>query len=349
VARLLFGFAISALAVRGQIILAQTGVDFPLALVYPAVMVAAWVGGSAAGVVAILVSAAGLDYFVMPPNASLAIEARRDLLDLGTFVILSAVLVYFIGRVRRALRDARASRAIAEAATVAKESMIAIVAHDLRNPLQTVALNAEFLAATANLDERTRPALDRLRRSAERACRLAEDIVENADVSASFPLQKAPCKVSDVLDEALPVFEHLASARAMNLERPTGPALDAAIVCDKDRLVQVLTNLLSNAFQFTPAGGRVRVDARQTPDGFRFEVADTGRGMTRDELSHAFDKLWHGAEPGHGLGLGLWIAETLVEAHGSHLSATSEVGKGTTMGFVLPKTPAMAYSGANLR
>ncbi|MDF2694010.1 MAG: two-component sensor histidine kinase, partial [Labilithrix sp.] len=86
----------------------------------------------------------------------------------------------------------------------------------------------------------------------------------------------------------------------------------------------------------------VSIDVRRLSEGVRFEVRDSGPGMTKEEQRHAFDRLWHGRGPGHGSGLGLWIARSLVEAHGGTIQATAQPGKGTTLTFLLPQPDSSA-------
>jgi signal transduction histidine kinase len=328
-----------------QVLLSGRGAGSPFLFVYPAVVVAAWWGRWEAGAAAIFTGVLGLDYFVLPPTLAFGVSLRRDVIDLAIFCVISVLLVSFIDRTKRALDEARVARKREEAANEARKTMVAIVAHDLRNPMQTLGLNADLLAANLPADDpRLTLPLERLQRSAARARRLVDNIVDAARLEGEpFPLEKAEWPVAAIVDETLSVFDPLAEPRALRLERPSPEAVSGTVVCDRDRVVQVLSNLVGNAFQYTPRGGRVTLDVRRTEDGLRFEVSDTGIGMSKDELAHAFERLWHGPGPGHGSGLGLWIAEALVEAHGSHITATSEVGKGTSMSFVLPspvRTPA---------
>ncbi len=338
---IVFGLTLTAIAVAGQITLARMGVTSPLLLIYPAVALAAWRRGPRAAVTVILAGTLGLLYFVLSPVGSFAISAQRDALELLLFGAISSMLVYFIDRARRALTEAVDAHAAATIASASKESMIAVVAHDLRNPMQTISLNAELLATRANLDRRMQEALDRLRRSVQRACHLVDNIIESAHADRElFPLDRKSCAVWALVEDAMSPFEPLAAARSIAFERPRSKIADGAVVCDHERILQVLTSLLSNAFQFTPNGGKIRVDVERRPEGVRIAVIDNGRGMTSDELTHAFERLWHGPAPGHGMGLGLWIGKTLLEAHGSRLSATTELGSGTEMSFVLPADPA---------
>ncbi len=335
-----FGFALGAVAVLAQLAVSRTGVETPLLFLYPAVLIAAWWGGTTAGVTAIVTTALGLASVVLPPRLTLLVAARRDAEDLLLYVFVASLLVAFAGRARRALDDAIAARAIAEAAVTAKETMIGIVAHDLRNPLQTIGLNAELLAARSTLDDRLAAALERLRRATTQAYSLVDDILENAISGRTLlPIRREPLPLARIVYDTVDVFEQIAADRSITFVRPAPASLQGNIFCDRDRLVQALTNVLGNAFQFTPSGGRVVFAVHRTDGGVRFTVTDTGCGMTRDELAHAFERLWHGERPGHGSGLGLWLAAALIEAHGGQISATSVIGRGTTMECFVPAMP----------
>jgi signal transduction histidine kinase len=110
--------------------------------------------------------------------------------------------------------------------------------------------------------------------------------------------------------------------------------------CDRERIMQILANLLDNAIRFSPRGGTVRLEVRRQTGGLRFSVSDTGAGMSERDLAHCFERLWQGSGSAHGGGLGLWIARSLVEAHGGYITAESELGRGTTMNFFLPSSSA---------
>lgn len=106
---------------------------------------------------------------------------------------------------------------------------------------------------------------------------------------------------------------------------------------DRERLIQVLSNLVGNALKFTASGGTITLAASAIRDRICFEVSDTGEGISADQLPRLFERHWQGRARGRGsLGLGLYIAKHLVEAHGGAIGVRSEVGHGTTFSFDLP-------------
>jgi signal transduction histidine kinase len=309
-------------------------------LAYPAVLVAAFVGGLLSGIVALVATALGLAYFTIEPVGSFLIAAERDALDLALFCVIGLSLVAVVDRRTQALRLAKVARAQAEEASAAKEAVMAVVAHDLRNPLQTVTLTAALLAPKLEGDPRAMNMLERMRRSVEHACVLVDASLEWARPGDPLlRVKQATWPLRNMIDDLCGQFEPLASARGVSLERPTDVALEGSVWCDKERILQVLGNLVGNALKFTPSGGTVRIDVGRDAEGIRFTVIDTGCGMAPEELAHCFERCWHGATPGHGTGLGLWISKTLVEAHGGQLVVHSEREHGTTMTFVLPPPP----------
>lgn len=332
--RCLLGIFLGIVASIGQRELREGGVVSLLLLPYPAVFLAVVMGGLLCGLVALAATAFGLAYFTLETFGPVHHAAQRDALDLTLFCAISLVLAFTIDRQMKALRDARA---VAEEASAAKDAMIAVVAHDLRNPLQTVALSTELLASKLPSDAHAEGLLDRTRRSIDRACRLVDTVLDQAQQGRDvLRVRKVSCGLADIVDESLKPFEPIAAARSISLQRPAEKELEGTVSCDRERLIQILMNVLGNAMKFTPAGGIVGLDARRDHGVVRFTVSDTGCGMKPDELAHCFERLWHGDTPGHGTGLGLWIAKTLVEAHGGRIAAASEFGRGTRVSIALP-------------
>ena len=147
------------------------------------------------------------------------------------------------------------------------------------------------------------------------------------------------CPLGQLVDETLSSFDILADRAAVRLDSPGSDTLAGTVFCDRDRITQALTNVVANAVSFTPPGGHVSLRVTRDPDAVRFEVEDSGPGMTSDELTHVFEQGWSG-RPGSGSGLGLWVAKAIIDAHGGTISAKSAPGRGTTMSVVLPQPAA---------
>jgi signal transduction histidine kinase len=224
-------------------------------------------------------------------------------------------------------------------ATLARDELLAFVAHDLRNPLSAVSLTVQrmFERVPAGADE-VRRGLATIARSAERASRLIQDLLDLRRPEADLTLASQPHSPQHLVAEALETQLPLVDAASLTLRIDVPDALPA-VQADPDRMAQVLENLVGNAVKFTPAGGAISVGAANREHDVVFWVKDTGRGVPSMDLPHVFDPSWRAQGPQHGsLGLGLPIARRIVEAHAGHIWVESEEGAGCTVSFTLPKT-----------
>jgi signal transduction histidine kinase len=228
----------------------------------------------------------------------------------------------------------------AEKAREAREDVLAIVSHDLRDPLGAVLFGATS-ALRLDISEKTavrvRKNLLAIHRSAERMSRLLADLVDFAALqSGALPIDPHPFPPSEVVEAVVEMCGPPAGERGVRLESNVEgglPLLDA----DRDRLIQALGNFVSNAVKVTPSGGRVGVICRRHGDRISYAVEDTGPGMPPDEIPHVFERYWRGRQAGYrGTGLGLTIAKGIVDAHGGDIRAESTVGVGSTFFFSLP-------------
>ncbi|WP_163999662.1 GAF domain-containing sensor histidine kinase [Pyxidicoccus caerfyrddinensis] len=232
----------------------------------------------------------------------------------------------------------RAARQAAEAETRLRKELLAMVSHDLRNPLGVITMTTSLLAPLlAPLNGRARNHLDTLNRSALRMDRLIHDLLDFAAIEAgSFRLAPVPLAITTLMEQAAELGP-LAHERGIGLElRP--PERDIAVRCDPDRIHQVFSNLVGNAVRYTPAGGLIQLAATIRESQVELSVSDTGTGIAPDVLPVLFDRVQRppARVPGSGVGLGLSITRGIVEAHGGSLRVVSEVGRGTTFLFTLP-------------
>jgi PAS domain S-box-containing protein len=218
-----------------------------------------------------------------------------------------------------------------------RDEMIAVVAHDLRNPVHTIAMSASTILELP-LDEAQQVRhLAMIRRAARGMERLISDLLDVSRIeSRQLSIRLAPVPVRALLDETLELFEPQARERDVRLVCALGEELPPA-AGDRDRLAQVLSNLIGNALQFTPPKGEVRLNARQREDRIEFTVEDTGSGISPEHLPSVFNRFWQGErETRTGAGLGLTIAKGIVEAHGGEIWVESTPGEGTTFHFTIP-------------
>lgn len=232
------------------------------------------------------------------------------------------------------------ARGKAERATKARDELLAIVAHDLRNPLQVI-MSAAAKIAPLLLDAKGRKYVEFIQRSAREMDRLVRDLMDVSSMeSGSFAVQRKPIELRPVLEEARQRFEMSARAQEITLDCEIDPAV-RSVNADRGRLLQVISNLLGNAFKFTPEGGRVTLRAQRRGHDVEIVVEDTGRGIPPTNLPRIFDRFWRGDRASRtGAGLGLAICKGIVEAHNGQIWAESTVGVGTAVHFTIAAADA---------
>ena len=238
----------------------------------------------------------------------------------------------------RLLEAERVARAAAESALRTRDEVLAVVSHDLRNPLSVIDMCAVSLAdRLPSDDEGARHLIRTIENSTQWMNRLIEDLLDVARVEAGrLALDRQLCDLVVVISEATVMLEPLIAEKSLTLREELPERLPPTNV-DARRVVQVLENLVSNAVKHTAAGGEIRIRADAANGEIRVAVADTGAGIPADNLPHLFDRFWQarGARRG-GAGLGLAIAKGIVEAHGGRIWVESTLGEGSTFRFSLP-------------
>lgn len=225
----------------------------------------------------------------------------------------------------------------AESALGMRDEVLAIVAHDLRAPLNAVQTSAAFLMDVELAESDRRRLLDVIRRAASSMNRLIEDLLDVSRIeSGAFTVDPQRFDLASLATEVCEQFRPQATEDGCILECSIERELPA-VFADRDRISQVLENLISNALRFTPAGGSVTVRvARHGAHEIACSVADTGVGIPPEELPHLFERFWQARRYRRGgAGLGLAIARGVVEAHGAALTVESEPGRGSVFSFIL--------------
>jgi PAS domain S-box-containing protein len=236
------------------------------------------------------------------------------------------------------IENARLHRA-ARAAIQARDDVLGIVAHDLRNPLLTIQVEARILQSGGRLTE----SVDLIERAARRMNRLIRDLLDVArGETAALAAERTVVSVANVVSDFIETQTPLTASRSLELKFELLPNL-GEVFADRDRLLQVLENLLMNAEKVTKPGGRITVGAAPRDGEVIFWVADTGSGIDEGELPHLFEQFWRARRPGsQSAGLGLTIVKRIVEAHGGRVWAESRAGVGSTFYFTLPRGAARA-------
>jgi signal transduction histidine kinase len=278
-----------------------------------------------------------LEHYVQAKNERSGL-ARRLYGLLGALVLASIVAAWLISR-RLGLAFKREQEAVrsAEKAITARDELMGIVAHDLRNPLAVITLKASMMRRSADSD-RAREQAHAMERVARRMESLISTMLDVSMLEAGrFTVDVARCSLSELLRETADSFGPLAAAKEVRFEQ-TAREPGLALLIDRERVLQVLSNLIENALKFTPPGGEVTLSVEREGSMARFAVVDTGRGIARQNLVQIFDRFWTRASGSKGTGLGLFIAKGIVEAHGGRIWADSEPGRGATVFFTLPLT-----------
>jgi signal transduction histidine kinase len=245
----------------------------------------------------------------------------------------------------RAYREEREAHLLAEEAARAREEILSVVSHDLRNPLGTIMMGASTLlnVDVGDRTQRVRTTSERIHRQAVRMARLIEDLVDFAGMqSGRLSLHRELHHPDRILATAAEILGPLAQERGIVFESELVPGV-STLSCDAERVVQVLSNLVTNAIKVTRKGGAIAIGALMIADETVFYVRDSGPGIPADELPYLFERHWRGKQSTHrGVGLGLSIARGIVDAHEGRIWAESREGRGTTIYFALQPRKTMS-------
>lgn len=299
------------------------------------VVVNALYGGFVMGLLAALLTAATHGILFFRPEMRLGIDETALIIEGISYLSIACLLAYLGGRLRvvqRQMRDAFDAR----------ESLMAVLAHDLRNPLAAIKMSAELLSrrripgdlqvskllgsilqATDSMDGLISSILD-----FERA-KTGKLELQLDDVS----LESLAGKIRNLLD---PVAQRRSIVLRVKAIESTG---NFRIRCDERRILQVFLNLIGNAIKFSHSGGEVRVviEPKPTEGVVTFAISDDGPGISKEDQMSIYRKGWQKDETSQkGIGLGLWIVRSVLSAHEVDLKLESEPGKGTTFRFSLP-------------
>lgn len=279
-------------------------------------------------------------------------ESVADMMKAGVedFVIKSR-LERLAPVIKRAMREydiqeqELKARMIAKKALEAKEEMLAIVYHDIKNPLAAIQLDAQLLELLSykepseDIMEDLRVQAKRILRTVDRLKVLVSDLLEHnkplisEDFEHNFIIKKTLCNPLHVLNEVLDSYNPLIQDKNLSIKKIAVQRKRQAVF-DKDRIYQVLSNLLSNALKFSPAGGDITIELEETDSGEHiFSITDSGPGLPAEYSEKIFEKYWTG---GSGNGLGLYICKSIVEAHGGSIHVEPRQGEGAKFSFTLP-------------
>jgi signal transduction histidine kinase len=250
--------------------------------------------------------------------------------------LLSQATADALGRAQSYDAEREARRA-AELVSRAREEVLGVVAHDLRNPLNLVGSSAQLLMEPSLAPERREAVYAIAMRAVQRMNRMVGDLLDVVRLeSGHLSLEIRPAEVNRLLTEATEALRERAATLGVALELVEWPA-PLVVPLDEGRVLQLVDNLVGNALKFTPRGGRVAVSASLTPTELVVAVADTGPGIPEEHLARLFDQFWQArGSDRRGIGLGLAIARGIAEAHGGRLFVESTLGRGSVFRFAMP-------------
>jgi signal transduction histidine kinase len=218
-----------------------------------------------------------------------------------------------------------------------ERNFLMTVSHELRTPLTAIRGHVEALREGVAQDEASRKeSLGVIAAEAARLERLVGDVLDLAKLDTRrFTLRQEEVDMARLLERAYAAFSEEARRRGIDYESEISAR--PVIVADGDRVLQIISNLLSNAFRWTPDGGRVELALDQQNGLVSVAVQDSGPGISADEVDRIFRPFW--SRDGSGTGLGLAIARELASAHGGRIELQTEPGHGTRFELVLPLSP----------
>jgi signal transduction histidine kinase len=269
------------------------------------------------------------------------LEESDPIRGVGTTEAAAEFLAECLGPFEMAMRGYREANTALRVRTETLEQHVSTVSHELHTPLTMIQGFSELLLTRALTPEKSHEALRQINSAATRLCRLIDDLLSVSRIeSGRLTVRAAPIVVADVVREVVAGFQ-----TERNIEVDLDPDLPP-LMADRDMMVQILTNLLSNALKYSPPQAPVSVHARQDDATVEVAVKDLGIGMTDAESGRIFGKFFRvdrdEVREAGGTGLGLYITKQLVERQGGRITVRSEPGRGSTFLFALPAASEQA-------
>lgn len=264
---------------------------------------------------------------------------ERERIELSLYALATALVLgglgvtwYFGGQTARAYRKEQRALEVAHQALAARDELLGVLAHDLRNPLGAIMMHARRIRGTDAASAGTGAgSIERIAGDMES---LISGMLDATMIEAGrFPVLPAPCKAARLVDQSLEMLAELAASRGVRLRRGVFDG-DVTLAADQGRVLQLLSNIVGNAIKFTPPDGEVTLSMLRRGDKVLFAVADDGPGIAPEHLPHVFDRFWRKDES-RGTGLGLFICKQIVETHGGEIWVESTPGDGSTFYFTL--------------
>jgi|GEM_PF-2243004 len=240
----------------------------------------------------------------------------------------------------RLYSEAQQALFTAKKAVGARDELIAIVSHDLKNPVNAIKLCSEHLMQVLPQEHKARKPVETIKHAVDRMNRQIGDLLDIASIDAStLSIITQRVSATHLLEQAFEILQPPAEKKGLQLVSVLPEGIPDVEV-DVTRIVQLLGNLINNAIKFTPSGGKITVAVERREREICFSVNDTGPGIPDDQFEHLFDRYWQARETASaGTGLGLAISKGIAERHGGQIWVESKLGKGSTFFFTLPTLP----------
>ena len=317
-----------------------------------AVMFSAWRGGLAIGLFATFLSALASAFVFLPPKFSLQLD-RGDFLQLAVFIV-AAVIIGSLSAARKRAEEARevllvkeqAARREAERANAVKDEFLAAVSHELRTPLTTIKTLTRVLQRREMTETEREEYLADIASECDREIDLVLNLLDMSRINAGgAQIESKPTNAAEVVRACEKLVRGEAEQHQQKLSVEIAANLPF-ILADHSALRRALCAIAENAIKFTPENGQITLRARSVGDEVEIEIEDTGRGIAAEDLPRVFDKFYRGknagggikasAEEVPGIGLGLNLAQTLIEGMNGAITVESRLGEGSKFTARLP-------------
>jgi len=294
------------------------------------------------GVLTALICSFAGAYLYLEPAHNMFIADHGETLHWWLFNVLALLMASITARLRSALIQNRRLRIQYESlyeeakkAVKAREEVLAIVSHDLRNDLGSIMMNSELLLRNTNIDPKRPAAM--IKRSGEQMNGLIENLLSLAKIdSGHLTLELSSHNARGLVDEALELVSPLAGQKSIQIQKQLLND-DVQIDCDQPKVIRIFSNLLGNSIKFMGKKGKIIISGKSEGDRYLFSVQDQGPGISEQDLPHIFDRFWQERKMAQkGTGLGLSIVKGIVEAHHGSVWVNSKFGEGSTFYFTLP-------------
>lgn len=246
-----------------------------------------------------------------------------------------------------ALMEALASQsavAIVNAHLFSQSDLIAEIMHELKTPLMAITAASELLSRPEIPQSKHGELVGMIKKESNRLSKMTRDFLDFARLeSGRMRLARESVAVQQIIEEVISISQTQAAARKIEIATELTPDLpkpgsQTAVIGDADRLKQVLLNLVSNATKYNKENGRITIATTSQPTELCISISDTGPGISPEDMDHLFERFYRipGSESAEGSGLGLSVAQKIVEEHNGRIEVTSQLGEGTTFTVFLP-------------